>query len=348
MLVTLRPLGASNLIVPDLCLGTMTFGQQTGAADAHAQLDLALASGINFIDTAEMYPVPPSAETVGATERIIGDWLVRQAREKIILASKVAGPARGLEWVRGGQTLAMNRVQIRAAIEGSLKRLRTDYIDLYQIHWPARNQAMFGKWRFEPASEHACTPIREQLEAMAELLQEGKIRAVGLSNEHPWGIMEFLRLGREYGLPLVASTQNAYNLLNRKFEYGLDEVCWRENVSLIAYSVLAFGHLTGKYLQNPQASGRIRLFPNFGQRYDKPGVPLAIAAYADLARRHNLTPTQLAIAFVRSRPFVTSAIIGASCLEQLQDNLAACARALDETLAMEIDHIHLTHSNPAP
>jgi aryl-alcohol dehydrogenase-like predicted oxidoreductase len=253
-----------------------------------------------------------------------------------------------VEWLRGGQPLALDRANIRAAIAGSLKRLRTDYIDLYQIHWPARNQAMFGQWRFEPEGEHACTPIREQLEAMAELVQEGKIRAVGLSNEHPWGIMEFLRLGREYGLPLVASTQNAYNLINRKFEYGLDEVCWRENVGLLAYSVLAFGHLTGKYLQDPKAPGRITLFQNFGQRYDKPGVPLAVRAYVDLAQRHGLTPTQLAIAFVRSRPFVVSAIIGASRLEQLKENLAACTLTLDKTLATEIDHIHLMHSNPAP
>lgn len=346
-----RPLGASGLVVPNICLGTMTFGQQTDAADAHAQLDLALASGVNFIDTAEMYPVPARVETAGATESIVGNWLVRQPRDKIILATKIASGARGMEWLRGGQPLALDRANIRAAIAGSLKRLRTDYIDLYQIHWPARNQAMFGQWRFEPTTEHASTPIREQLEALAELVKEGKIRAIGLSNEHPWGIMEFLRIartGREYGLPIVASTQNAYNLINRKFEYGFDEVCWRENVGLLAYSALAFGHLTGKYLQDPQTPGRIRLFPNFGQRYDKPGVPLAVRAYVELAQRHGITPTQLAIAFVRSRPFVTSTIIGASCLEQLQENLVACSFTLNETLAAEIDHIHLTHSNPAP
>lgn len=342
-----RPLGSSSLTVPGLCLGTMTFGQQTSAADAHAQLDLALERGVNFIDAAEMYPVPAKAATYGATETIIGNWLVHQPREKIILATKVAGPARGMEWIRQGPQ-AMDRANIRAAIEGSLQRLRTDHIDLYQLHWPERNQAMFGQWQFDPRSERDCTPIRVQLEALAELVQEGKVRAVGVSNEHPWGIMEFLRLAREHGLPAIASTQNAYSLLNRKFEYGLDEVCWRENVGLLAYSVLGFGHLTGKYLDNPTAPGRISLFPQFGQRYDKPGVPLAVRAYADLARQHGLTPTQLALAFVTSRPFVSSAIIGASSLTQLRENLEACAQPLSPELAKEIDRLHLIHSNPAP
>lgn len=346
-MLSYRPLGSSGLTVPSLCLGTMTFGQQTGEADAHAQLDLALARGVNFIDAAEMYPVPARAETSGATETIIGNWLVHQPREKIILATKVAGPARGMGWIRGGPE-AMDRANIRAALEGSLKRLRTDYIDLYQLHWPARNQAMFGQWQFKPEAERPCTPLLEQLETLAELVREGKVRAIGVSNEHPWGIMELLRLGREHGLPLVASTQNAYNLINRKFEYGLDEVCWRENVGLLAYSVLGFGHLTGKYLDNPTAPGRISQFPQFGQRYDKPGVPLAVRAYAELARAHGLTPTQLALAFVTSRPFVTSALIGASTLAQLQENLEACALPLSPELAAEIDRIHLVHSNPAP
>lgn len=342
-----RPLGNSNLTVPSLCLGTMTFGQQTPAADAHAQLDLALDQGINFIDAAEMYPVPAQAASYGATETIIGDWLVRQPRDKILLATKVAGPARAMDWIRGGPP-AMDRANIRAAIAGSLKRLRTDYIDLYQLHWPERNQPMFGQWQFDPKAERECTPLLEQLQTLAELVQEGKVRAIGVSNEHPWGIMEFLRLGREHGLPLVASVQNAYSLLNRKFEYGLDEVCWRENVGLLAYSVLGFGHLTGKYLDNPTAPGRINLFPQFGQRYDKPGVPPAVRAYAELARAHGLTPTQLALAFVTSRPFVTSAIIGASSLAQLRENLEACAQPLSPELAVEIDRIHLLHSNPAP
>ncbi len=342
-----RPLGTSGLTVPSLCLGTMTFGQQTAEAEAHAQLDLALARGINFIDTAEMYPVPPRAETCGATETIVGNWLARQPREQIILATKVAGPARGMGWIRGGPR-AMDRDNIRSALEGSLQRLRTDYIDLYQLHWPERNQPMFGQWQFNPDTERDCTPMLEQLLALGELVKEGKVRAIGVSNEHPWGIMEFMRLAKEHGLPAIASTQNAYSLLNRKFEYGLDEVCWREQVGLLAYSVLGFGHLTGKYLDNPQAQGRITLFPHFGQRYEKPGVPLAVSAYAALARQHGLSPTQLALAFVTSRPFVTSAIIGASTRAQLEENLEACSRPLSPELAAAIEQIHLSHSNPAP
>ena len=342
-----RPLGTSGLTVPSLCLGTMTFGQQTAEAEAHAQLDLALARGINFIDTAEMYPVPPRAETCGATETIVGNWLARQPRDQIILATKVAGPARGMGWIRGGPR-AMDRDNIRCALEGSLRRLGTDYIDLYQLHWPERNQPMFGQWQFNPDTERDCTPMLEQLLALGELVKEGKVRAIGVSNEHPWGIMEFMRLAKEHGLPAIASTQNAYSLLNRKFEYGLDEVCWREQVGLLAYSVLGFGHLTGKYLDNPQAQGRITLFPHFGQRYEKPGVPLAVSAYAALARQHGLSPTQLALAFVTSRPFVTSAIIGASTRAQLEENLEACSRPLSPELAAAIEQIHLSHSNPAP
>jgi aryl-alcohol dehydrogenase-like predicted oxidoreductase len=340
-------LGTSPLVVPKVCLGTMTFGQQTNEAEAHAELDFALAHGVNFIDAAEMYPVPARAETSGATERIVGNWLVRQPRERIVLATKVAGPERGMEWIRG-RPLALDAANIRAAVEGSLQRLRTDYIDLYQIHWPARNQPMFGQWQFDPAGEHECTPLRVQLEALAELVAAGKVRAIGVSNEHPWGIMEFVRLAREFGLPRVVSTQNAYSLLNRKFEYGLDEVCWREQVDLLAYSVLGFGHLTGKYVADPQAVGRLTLFPNFGQRYDKPGVPLATRAYVELAQRHGLTPVELALGFVMSRPFVRSAIIGASTLAQLEENFAACARPLAPEVLADIESLHLTHSNPAP
>jgi len=347
MAILRRPLGASPLEVPDICLGTMTFGQQTGEADAHAQLDLALAHGINLIDTAEMYPVPPRAETCGATESIVGKWLARQPREKLIVATKVAGPARNMPWIRGGPP-AFDRANIRAAVEGSLRRLQTDYIDLYQLHWPERNQPMFGIWKFDPAQERECTSIRTQLEALAELVAEGKIRYIGVSNEHAWGIMEFIRLAREFDLPRIASTQNAYSLINRTFEIGLHEVCYREQVGLLAYSPLSFGHLTGKYLDNPQAPGRLTEFPAFGQRYVKPGVPLAVAAYVALAREHGLTPLQLALAFVRSRPFVSSTIIGASNLAQLQEDLQALEVPLSAELLAAIDRIHLTHSNPAP
>jgi aryl-alcohol dehydrogenase-like predicted oxidoreductase len=342
-----RPLGRSELIVPDICLGTMTFGEQTSEADAHAQLDYALEHGINFIDTAEMYAVPTRAETSGASESIVGRWLQQKSREKIILATKVAGPARSLEWIRGGPH-SLDRANIRAAIDGSLQRLQTDYIDLYQLHWPERNQPMFGQWQFDPAKERDCTTIREQLETLAELVREGKIRHIGVSNEHPWGVMQFTKLADELGLPRIVSTQNAYNLLNRTFEYGLAETCHREQVGLLAYSPLAFGHLSGKYLQDSNAPGRLTQWPFFGQRYAKPNVPAAVQAYVDLARKHALTPTQLALGFVRSRWFVASTIIGASSLAQLKETLPATLTPMHAELIDAIEAIHLQYSNPAP
>ncbi len=340
-------LGQSELIVPDICLGTMTFGEQTGEVDAHAQLDYALEHGINFIDTAEMYAVPTRIETSGASESIVGNWLQRQDREKIILATKVAGPARSLEWIRGGP-LSLDRANIRAAIEGSLKRLQTDYIDLYQLHWPERNQPMFGQWQFDPSKERGGTTIREQLETLTELVHEGKVRHIGLSNESAWGVMQFTKLADELGLPRIVSTQNAYNLLNRVYEYGLAETCHRENVGLLAYSPLAFGHLSGKYLQDSQAPGRLTQWPFFGQRYDKPNVPAAIQAYVDLARSHGMTPTQLALGFVRSRWFVASTIIGASSLAQLKETLPATLTPMHAELIEAIEAIHLQYPNPAP
>ncbi|MDR2838317.1 MAG: aldo/keto reductase [Azonexus sp.] len=342
-----RPLGRSGLIVPGVCLGTMTFGEQTSEADAHSQLDYALAAGVNFIDTAEMYAVPPRAATAGASETIVGRWLARQAREKIILATKVTGPARGLDWIRNGPP-ALDRANIRAAIEGSLTRLQTDYIDLYQLHWPERNQPMFGQWQYEPDKEREGTPLRAQLETLAELVKEGKVRYVGVSNEHPWGVMQFTRLADEFGLPRIASTQNAYHLMNRTFETGLAEVCHREGVGLLAYSPLAFGHLTGKYLADPAAPGRLTRWPAFGQRYTKPNVAPASRAYAELARQHGLTPTELALGFVGSRWFVASAIIGASSLAQLQETLPATATPLTPEILAAIDQLHLRYTNPAP
>lgn len=340
-------LGRSPLSIPDICLGTMTFGEQTDEADAHAQLDYALEHGVNFIDTAEMYAVPPRRETCGASESIVGRWLKRQAREKIVVATKVAGPSRNLDWIRGGP-LAIDRANIRAAVEGSLQRLQTDYIDLYQLHWPERNQPMFGQWQYEPDKERECTPIRAQLAALAELVEQGKVRHVGVSNEHPWGIMEFTRLADEFGLPRIVSTQNAYSLLNRTFETALTETCHRQEVGLLAYSPLAFGHLTGKYLSNPAAPGRLSQWPSFGQRYTKPNVAPAVAAYVELARSHDLTPTQLALGFVRSRWFVASTIIGASSLAQLQEALPAIQTPMPAELLRAIDAIHLRYTNPAP
>ncbi len=260
-------LGTSNLKVSAICLGTMTYGEQNTESEAHSQLDYACAQGVNFIDTAEMYPVPPRATTFTRTETIVGNWLQHQARDKIILATKVAGPRRAIEWIRGGPK-ALDRVNIRAAIEGSLTRLRTDYIDLYQLHWPERNVPMFGQYQFDPSQEQEWVSIREQLEVLAELVQEGKIRYIGVSNEQAWGVMEFVRLAKEYDLPRIVSIQNSYSLINRGYEFGLTEITYREKVSLLAYSPLAFGLLSAKYIADPKAQGRVTAFPGFAQRYD--------------------------------------------------------------------------------
>lgn len=347
-------LAHSDLTVSKVCLGTMTYGDQNTEAEAHAQLDYALAQGINFIDTAEMYPVPPKAETYSRTESMVGNWLKKQPRDQIILGTKAAGPRRGMRWIRGGPP-ALDRANIRAAIEGSLKRLQTDYVDLYQLHWPERNVPMFGQYQFDPRQELNAdgrqiewVSIRNQLETLAELVQEGKIRYIGLSNEQPWGLMEFLRVAKEYHLPRVATVQNCYNLMNRGMEFGMTEVLYREQVGLLAYSPLAFGHLTGKYVENPQAKGRVTMFLGYAQRYKKPGVFPAAAAYAKLAKAHGLTPTQLALSFVYHRWFVSSTIIGATSMAQLKENIDAWQTKLSPEILAEIEQLHLTMMNPAP
>lgn len=349
-----RQLGVSDLKVSKVCLGTMTFGDQNSQAQAHEQLDYALAQGINFIDTAEMYPVPPKAETFTRTEAIIGHWLKNQVRDKIILGSKVAGRNRGLNYIRGGDD-SLTRTNIRAAIHDSLKRLQTDYIDLYQLHWPERNVPLFGQYQFDPKLEldaqgdqKVWVSIHTQLETLAELIAEGKVRAIGLSNEQPWGIMEFLRISKEYNLPRVATLQNSYHLMNRTIDFGISEILHRENVSLLAYSPLAFGHLSGKYIDDQQAKGRVTLFRGYAQRYTKPSVPTASAAYAKLARDNGLTPTQLALSFVMHRWCVSSTIIGATSMAQLQENIAAYKVKLSEEVILEIEKIHLAIMNPAP
>lgn len=347
-------LGQTDLKVSKVCLGTMTFGDQNTQDEAHAQLDYALAQGINFIDTAEMYPVPPKAETFTRTETMIGHWLKHQARDQIILGTKVAGRNRGLNYIRGGDDV-LTRDNIRSAIHDSLKRLQTDYIDLYQIHWPERNVPLFGQYQFDPKLEldaqgqqKAWVSIHTQLETMAELIEEGKVRAIGLSNEQPWGIMEFLRVAKEYNLPRVATLQNAYHLMNRTIDFGISEILYREKISLLAYSPLAFGHLSGKYADDATAKGRVTLFIGYAQRYTKPGVPTASAAYAKLAREHGLTPTQLALSFVMHRWCVSSTIIGATSMAQLQENVAAYTVKLSDAVLAEIEKIHLAAPNPAP
>lgn len=347
-------LGNTQIKVSKVCLGTMTYGDQNTEAEAHAQLDYALAQGINFIDTAEMYPVPPKAETYTRTETIVGNWLKKQPRDQIILGGKVAGPRRGMDWIRGGPA-NLDSTNIRAAVEDSLKRLQTDYIDVYQLHWPERNVPMFGQYQFDPTQEldaagqqKQWVSIHNQLETLAELVQEGKIRAVGLSNEQPWGLMEFLRIANAYDLPRVASVQNCYNLINRGMEFGMAEVLYRENVSLLAYSPLAFGHLTAKYVDDATAKGRVTMFLGYAQRYKKPGVFPACAAYAKLARAHGLTPTQLALSFVYHRWFVSSTIIGATNMVQLEENVAAWQVHLSAEVLGEIEQLHLLMMNPAP
>jgi len=336
----------------------MTYGDQNTEAEAHEQLDYAIAHGINFVDTAEMYPVPPKAETYTRTETMVGTWLKKQVRDQIILGGKVAGPRRGMHWIRGGPP-SLDKANIRAAIEGSLQRLQTDYIDVYQLHWPERNVPMFGQYLFDPANEYvsniyqqgeqnAWVSIQNQLETLAELIQEGKVRYIGLSNEQPWGVMEFLRIAKDYNLPTIASVQNCYNLINRGMEFGMSEVLFRENVSLLAYSPLAFGHLTAKYIDDPAAKGRVTQFLGYAQRYKKPNVFPASAAYAKLARQHGLTPTQLALSFVYHRWFVTSTIIGATTMAQLQENIMAWQVKLSPEVMQEIELLHLTMMNPAP
>ena len=332
--------------VSALALGSMTFGEQNSEAEAHAQLDLAVSNGVNFIDTAEMYPVAPRAKTVHRTESYIGTWLQHRQRDLLIIATKITGPARGFTWIRNGPRIT--REHINAAIDGSLRRLQTDYVDLYQLHWPDRYVPMFGATSYGVTQERDSTPIAEQLQALAELVQAGKVRHIGLSNETPWGVSEFLRCAETQNLPKIVSVQNAYHLMNRSFENGLAEVCHHANVGLLAYSPLAFGHLTGKYLADPGAKGRITLFPGFGQRYNKPNVPAATREYVRIASEAGLSPAQMALAFVRTRWFTGSVILGATSVQQLQENLDSAEIALTADVLEKIEAVHRTYPDPAP
>ncbi|TEU19378.1 MAG: aldo/keto reductase [Gammaproteobacteria bacterium] len=340
-------LGDSNLKVSNICLGTMTFGQQNTEQEAHQQLDYAVDQGINFVDTAEMYPVPPRAETAYSTENIVGSWIHKNNRKKIVLATKAAGSARGMPWVRKGEH-AFNRVNLRNALEGSLKRLKTDYIDLYQLHWPERNTPMFGQYLFDPEQEREYTAFTETLEALDELIKEGKIRHIGLSNEWPWGLMQFLNASERDSLPRVVSVQNAYNLINRTYDSSLREMGYRENVPLLAYSPMAFGHLSAKYINDSQAQGRVNIFDGFAQRYEKPGVEPAVHAYADLAQELQVSPATLALAFTYSRWFCASTIIGATNMDQLKENVNAVNFEWNSEIEDAVEAINLRFFNPAP
>lgn len=341
-------LGQSTLQVSRICLGTMTFGEQNSEADAHSQLDLALERGINFIDTAEMYPVMASARTQGSTERFIGSWLKKSGRRAdIVLATKVAGPNAAMHWIRNGKN-NLDATNIRAAVEASLKRLQTDHIDLYQIHWPSRNVPVFGATSFDPKKERKNVPVEETLAVLGKLIEEGKIGQIGVSNESPWGVSEYIKQAELKGLPRIATIQNIYNLTARGFETTLlDETCYREQVSLLAYSPLAFGQLTAKYLDDPKAHGRLTIFPtNWSPRYVRPAVLAAAAEYAALARANGMLPSQMALAWCYSRWFVASTIVGATTLAQLNENLDAASLKLPADLIDAINAIHSRITNP--
>jgi len=342
-------LGDTDLQVSRICLGTMTFGEQNTPEAAHAQLDLALERGVNFIDTAEIYPVPPRGETYGETERIVGSWLkARGTRERVVLATKAAGRADWLPHVRGGAP-RLNRAHLEAALEGSLERLGTDRIDLYQLHWPDRNTNYFGDLGYSHDPDDDPVPVEETLAVLGDFVKAGKVRHIGISNETAWGAMQYLHLAETMGLPRIVSIQNPYNLLNRSYEVGLAEVSHREKVGLLAYSPLGFGTLSGKYVDGIMPEGsRLSLFSDRYSRYSNPEGINATRRYVELAKRHGISPAQMALAFVNSRPFVTSNIIGATSIAQLAENIASIDISLSEELMIGIEAIHTEQPNPCP
>jgi aryl-alcohol dehydrogenase-like predicted oxidoreductase len=340
-------LGNTDIEVSRICLGTMTFGEQNTEAEAHEQLDYAIEHGVNFIDTAELYPVPPMEHTQGRTEAYIGSWLRKNPgkREQLVLASKVAGPADWLPYIRKGPQLV--RSHMEAALAQSLTRLNTDYLDLYQVHWPARKTNFFGQLGYEHDEDEA-TDIAETLEVLNDFVQRGLVRHIGISNETPWGVMRYLELSRTHNWPRIVSIQNPYNLLNRTFEVGLAEFAHREAVGLLAYSPLAFGALSGKYLHGQKPAGaRLTLFERF-DRYSNAQAVSAIEAYVNLARQHGLDPAQMALAYVNSRPFLTSNIIGATSLGQLESDIESIGLQLGDEIIEGIEAVHTLHPNPSP
>lgn len=341
-------LGRTDLQVTEICLGTMTWGQQNTQQEAFVQLDAAMDYGVNFIDTAEMYSVPTQAATSGATETIIGNWLqARGNRDKVILATKVTGPGNWIPHIRNGET-RFNRKCIEDAIHGSLKRLQTDYIDLYQLHWPDRNTNFFGRLGFKVQKDETITPVEETLEVLNDLVEAGKVRHVGLSNETAWGAMKYLHHSETNGWARPVSIQNPYSLLNRSYEVGLAEVSYREEMGLLAYSPLAFGMLTGKYLNNQwPENARLTLFKQFS-RYTNPQAIAATEKYLAVAEKHGLDPVQMSLAFVTRQPFVTANIIGATSMEQLMTNLKSSELTLSREVLKDLNQVNVEHPYPAP
>src|SRR5262245_2275058 len=342
-----RKLGASGLEVTEICLGTMTWGEQNSEAEAHAQIDWALDHGINFIDTAEMYPVPPNQKTQGTTEKIVGAWMGKNKarRAKIVLASKIAGPGRR-EWIRNGEN-QVTRKTIPWAIGDSLKRLQTDYIDLYQIHWPERYVPSFGAWQYDPSKEREETPILEQIEGMAAAIKAGTIRAYGLSNETAWGLAEFTRLAKENNLPPPASVQNGYSLVNRLFDGDPAEASRRCNVPLLAYSPLAMGLLSEKYKNKPwPGAARLEKFKDFGERYKRPRVLDAAAEYQKLAAKHGIPLAGIALAFAMGRFFTASTIIGATSVAQLKELSGFFDLKLQKAVLDDIEAVNALYPSP--
>ena len=339
-----RKLSNTDLNVSLICLGTMTYGEQNSEKEAHEQLDYSIANGINLIDTAEMYAIPPKEETQGATEKIIGTWLTkRKDREKIYIATKVAGP--GMEYLRGGSRL--NKKHIFQAIDQSLKRLNTDYIDLYQVHWPERKSNYFGQLGYDYSQDMGVS-IDETLEAMSDLVASGKVRYIGISNETPWGTNKYLKLANDKKLEKIVSIQNPYSLLNRIYEVGLAEISQHENIGLLAYSPLGFGQLTGKYISKTEKDSRLGLFGDWFTRYSNNQCLDAVKKYSNIAKRYNLSLTHLALAFVNSRPFVSSNIIGATTMKQLKENIESINIKITDDIIEDINEVHMSQPNPAP
>ena len=339
-------LGDSDLLVSEICMGTMTYGYQNTKENAEKHLDYVVFQGVNFIDTSETYPFPNPTKTLGITEEYIGKWLINQQRDQLIIATKVAGVNPQLTWIRNGKH-RIDQANVAEAVESSLKRLQTDYIDLYQIHWPDRYVPLFGDRDYEPERERDTVPIAEQLEVFANLIKAGKIRYLGVSNETAWGVCEFCHAAKQLNLPKIVSIQNPFSLFNRTFHINLAEACRFNNIGLLAYNPLAFGFLTGKYLSGIAKNTRLDLFGGMYSHFDQATITQASQSYVNLAHKYGMKPAQLALAYVRSRWFVTSTIIGATKIEQLQENLGSVNVELNEKIFTEIDKIHRRYLNPA-